>query len=82
MSTNPAEGECYYLRVLLNDVVGATSFECLRTVDGKILLTFREAIERRGLIEEDNMLNESLAEATGWMMPYALQRLYHNIGIL
>ena len=61
MSANPAEGERYYLRVLLNHVAGATSFECLRTVDGKILPTFREAIERRGLIEEDNMLNKGLA---------------------
>jgi len=72
VSANPAEGERYYLRVLLNHVAGATSFECLRTMDGKILPTFREAAERRGLIEEDNTLNESLIEATGWMMPYAL----------
>ena len=79
MSANPAEGERYYLRVLLNHVVGATSFECLRTVDGKILPTFHEAVERRGLIEEDNTLNESLAEATRWMMPYALRRLFATI---
>ena len=76
MSANPAEGERYYLRVLLNHVAGATSFECLRTMDGKILLTFHEAVERRGLIKEDNTLNESLVEATGWMMPYALRRLF------
>jgi hypothetical protein len=60
-------------------VVGATSFECLRTADGKLLPTFREATERRGLIEEDNTLNESLAEATRWMMPYALRRLFTTI---
>ena len=72
MATNPAEGERYYLRVLLNHMAGATSFECLRTMDGKLLPTFHEGAERRGLIEEDNTLNESLAEATGWMMPYAL----------
>jgi primosomal protein N' len=76
---NLAEGERYYLRVLLNHVAGATSFECLRTVDGKILPTFREAAERRGLIEENNTLNESLAEATGWMMPYVLRRLFATI---
>jgi len=79
VSANPGEGERYYLRVLLNHVAGATSFECLRTVDGKILPTFREAAERRGLIEEDNRLNESLTEATGWMMPYALRRLFATI---
>jgi hypothetical protein len=65
MSANLAEGERYYLRVLLNHMLGATSFECLRTVDGKLLPTFHEDIERRGLIEEDNTLDESLAEATG-----------------
>ena len=79
VSANPVEGERYYLRVLLNHVAGATSFECLRTMDGKILLTFHEAVERRGLIKEDNTLNESLAEATGWMMPYALRRLFATI---
>jgi hypothetical protein len=78
MSINPAEGEHYYLRVLLNHVAGATSFECLRTMDGKILPTFHEAVERRGLIEHDT-LNESLTEATDWMMPYALRRLFATI---
>jgi hypothetical protein len=48
-------------------------------MDNKLLLTFREAIERRGLIEEDNTLNESLAEATGCMMSYALRRLFTTI---
>ena len=73
ISANPAEGECYYLRVLLNHVAGATSFEDLRTVDGVTLPTFREAAERRVLIGSDNTLDESLAEATQWMMPYALR---------
>ena len=79
MYANPAEGERYYLRVLLNHMAGATSLECLRTMDGKMLPTFCEATERRGLIEEDNTLNESLAETTGWMMPYALRRLFATI---
>ena len=79
MSANLAEGERYYLRVLLNHVAGATSFECLRTVDGKILPTFREAAKRRGLIEADNTLHKGLAEATLWMMPYALRRLFATI---
>jgi hypothetical protein len=65
VSANPAKGERNYLRVLLNHMAGTISFECLRIVDDKLLSTFCEAIERRGLIEEDNTLNESLAEATG-----------------
>jgi hypothetical protein len=50
-------------------------------MDSKLLPTFREAAERRGLIEEDNTLNKSLAEATGCMMSYA-KALYNNIDIL
>ena len=65
MSAHPAEGECYYLRVLLNHVTGATSFANLRMVDGEILPTFREAAERRGLIKADNTLDECLTEAEG-----------------
>jgi primosomal protein N' len=58
ISANPAEGERYYLRVLLNHMAGDTSFDDLRTVDGVTLPTFREAAERRVLIEADNTLNE------------------------
>jgi hypothetical protein len=79
VSANPAEGERYYLRVLLNHVPGATSFIDLRTVSGRLLPTFREAAERRGLIEADNILHECLAEATQWMMPCALRRLFAAI---
>jgi len=58
VSAHPAKGERYYLRVLLNHVVGATSYEHLKMVDGVVQPTFREAAERRGLIEEDNTLDE------------------------
>ncbi|WVZ73211.1 hypothetical protein U9M48_021552 [Paspalum notatum var. saurae] len=43
VSAHPAEGERYYLRVLLNHVAGATCYDDLRTVDGVTLPTFREA---------------------------------------
>jgi hypothetical protein len=79
VSANPAKGEPYYLRVLLNHVGGATSFEYLRTIDGVIVPTFHEAVERRSLIKEDNTLDESLAEATEWMMPYVMRMLFATI---
>jgi hypothetical protein len=60
-------------------VAGATSFIDLRTVFGILLLTFYKAAERRDLIEADNTLHEGLAEATLWMMPYALRRLFATI---
>jgi hypothetical protein len=76
---NPAEGKCYYLRVLLNHVAGATSFTDLRTGYGRLLPIFREAVERRGPIEADNTLHECLTEATHCMMPFALRRLFATI---
>ncbi|KAL6640358.1 hypothetical protein ACP70R_022207 [Stipagrostis hirtigluma subsp. patula] len=79
VSANPAEGERYYLRVLLNNVTGTTSFEDLRMVNGEILPTFREAAERRGLLESDNSLDECLTEATLFQMPSSLRRLFATI---
>ena len=61
---NPAEGERYFLRVLLNHVRGATSYEDLRTMAGVTYSTFREVCEKRGLIEMDKSIVDCLTEAT------------------
>jgi hypothetical protein len=45
-------------------VRGATSFEDLRTVVGVTYPTFREACEKRGLIETDRLIDDCLTEAT------------------
>ena len=79
VSANPAEGERYYLRVLLNHVTGKTSFEDLLTVDGMLCGSFREAAERLGLIEADNTLDDCLTEAEQWAMPCSLRRLFATI---
>ena len=73
---HPAEGERYFLRVLLNHVRGATSFENLRTVAGIMYPTFRETCEKRGLIERDQTIDDCLSEATTFQMPAALRRLF------
>jgi hypothetical protein len=79
VSAHPAEGERYYLRVLLNHMTGATSYEDLRKVDGKILPSFQEAAEKRGLIEADNTLDDCLTEAELFRMPSSLRRLFATI---
>jgi hypothetical protein len=38
---NPGEGERYFLRVLMNHVRGATSFQDLKSVNGRLCLNFR-----------------------------------------
>ncbi|XP_020190293.1 uncharacterized protein [Aegilops tauschii subsp. strangulata] len=79
VSANPAEGERYYMRVLLNHVTGKTSSEDLLTVDGVVCGSFREAAERLGLIEADNTLDDCLNEAEQWAMPCSLRRLFATI---
>ncbi|KAB2625677.1 hypothetical protein D8674_017337 [Pyrus ussuriensis x Pyrus communis] len=46
-SVSPAEGEKFYLRILLNHVRGPTSFTNLRTVNGVLHPTFKQAAEQR-----------------------------------
>ncbi|XP_066375055.1 uncharacterized protein [Miscanthus floridulus] len=48
-------------------------------VDGMLLPSFCEATERRGLIEEDNTLDECLSEATFFQMLSSLRRLFATI---
>jgi hypothetical protein len=79
---NPAEGERYFLRVLLNHVRGATSFKDMRTVVGVTYFTFREACEKRGIIETDRSIDDCLTEATTFQMPSALRRLFATILVL
>ena len=79
VSAHPAEGERFYLRLLLNHVTGATSYADLRTVDGDTLPSFREAAQMRGLLEADDTIDECLNEAAIYQMPSALRRLFATI---
>ncbi|ONM25571.1 hypothetical protein ZEAMMB73_Zm00001d007023 [Zea mays] len=79
VSAHPAEGERFYLRLLLNHVTGDTSYADLRTVDGDTLPSFREATQRRGLLEADDTIDECLNEAAIYQMPSALRRLFATI---
>jgi hypothetical protein len=51
---HPTSGERYYLRMLLNCVKGATSYEHLRIVDGKEHDTFKDRCIAMGLLADDN----------------------------
>jgi hypothetical protein len=76
---HPAEGERYYLRVLLSHVRGATSFDDLKTVNGRLCGSYREACEQLGLIEQDKSIDDCMTEAATFQMPYALRRLFATI---
>jgi hypothetical protein len=51
---HPTSGGRYYLRMLLNCVKGATSYEHLRMVDGTKHNTFKYACIAMGLLTNDN----------------------------
>jgi hypothetical protein len=57
---HPTSGEHYYLRMLLNFVKGATSYEHLRRVDGTEHDTFKDACIAMGLLEDDNEQHQGL----------------------
>ena len=60
---SPAQGERFYLRLLLTTVTGATSFSNLRTVNNIQYNTYKEACLALGLLENDNEWVQCLTEA-------------------
>ena len=77
--SSPAEGERYYLRLLLGHVRGPKSFDDLKTVGGQVCATFQEAALKRGLLEGDDVAHRCMDEAMMVDMPNALRRLFATI---
>ena len=75
-TVHPNNFECFFLRLLLHTVVGPTSFEVLKTVNGQICSTFREACQLRGLLEDDIQWDATLAEAATTQSPARLRNLF------
>ena len=73
---HPNMGERYYLRMLLHIVQGATSYEDLRTVNGILYSTFKEACLARGLVDDANEWHEALAEASLWATGAELRSMF------
>ncbi|XP_021755611.1 uncharacterized protein LOC110720849 isoform X4 [Chenopodium quinoa] len=75
----PSEGERFYLRLLLLNVRSPKSFTDLRTVQGYVCETFKEACLKAGILEEDDAASSCLAEATEIQLPGALCRLFATV---
>jgi hypothetical protein len=76
---HPTSGERYYLRMLLNCVKGATSYEHLRTVDGKVHDTFKDACIAMGLFADDNEWDQALEEADVWASGRQLRDMFASM---
>jgi len=59
----PTSGELYFLRLLLNHVRGALSFDHLKNISGVMHQTFQHACKTLGLLEDDKEWEEVFCEA-------------------
>lgn len=75
-TVSPKEQECFFFRMLLFHVKGPKSFTDVRTFDGTIYTTYREACLRWGLLEDDGLWNTALREAADCKMPEAMRRVF------
>lgn len=73
---NPAEGERFYLRLLLCHVRGPRSFEDLRTFEGQVHATFHEAAVARGLCLTDHVWDSCMEEAAASASAKQLRDLF------
>ncbi|XP_021996239.1 uncharacterized protein LOC110893438 [Helianthus annuus] len=62
----PSLGDCYFLRILLNHVIGPMSFNDIKTVDGKIYHTFKDACFAHRLLDDDKEYLMAINEASTW----------------
>ncbi|XP_057745257.1 uncharacterized protein LOC130963126 [Arachis stenosperma] len=75
----PESREIYYLRLLLNLVRGPTSYEQIRTIDGVVYSTFRDACYAYGLLTDDKEYIDAIKEASHWGLGEYLRRLYATL---
>ncbi|XP_076923251.1 uncharacterized protein LOC143585322 [Bidens hawaiensis] len=73
---SPAAGEAYFLRILLNKVKGPRSFEEIRTVNGRLQPSFRDACYSIGLLEDDQEYIEAIEEASHSSLGHGVRMLF------
>ncbi|XP_075449145.1 uncharacterized protein LOC142490614 [Ascaphus truei] len=75
-TVHPNNAECFFLRILLHTVPGPTSFDAIKTVNGQVCETYREACQKLGLLEDDQHWNTTLAEAALQSLPTKIRNLF------
>ena len=78
-SVSPRDRERFYLRMLLLHVIGATSFEALRTFEGVIHDRYESACRARGLLIDDTEWERTMREAANTATPKQLRELFVTI---
>ena len=75
-TVHPKNRECFFLRMVLHEVRGPTSFNNLKTFDGQVCATYQEACFKRGLLESDQHWGDALTEASLSRLPGHLRHLF------
>ncbi|GFR12144.1 ATP-dependent DNA helicase [Trichonephila clavata] len=75
-TVHPNNSECFHLRLLLHEVPGPMSFQYLKTIEGRICSSYKEACQVRGLLENDEHWNATLEEAAFVHSPRMLRDLF------
>ena len=75
----PSDPQRFALRLLLLHRRGVTSFEDLRTVDGLLCDTLRDAARAMGLLEDDSEQQRCLQEAAIMNMPSQMRQLFATL---
>ena len=78
-ASSPKDGEKFYLRLLLFHVKGPKDFQCVRTFEGEVYDTFKDAAIARGLLQNDGESFDCLAEASIYAMPNQLRSLFVSV---
>jgi hypothetical protein len=73
---SPAEGQRFYLGILLIVVVGLHSFEDLQIVDGMIYGTFKDACNAMDFLQDDGEWLQCLEEAATMQTSASLSNLF------
>ena len=76
---HPTTDETFYLRMLLMVVRGAMSYEDVRSYQGIVYPTYREACQARGLIGDDTEWACLFDEAVLWATSYQLRNLFMTV---
>ena len=76
---SPSKSELFSLKLLLDYVVAPTSYEDLRTFEGTVYETFKEAAEARGLIRSSQVYNSVMRSGAVFRNPNALRWLFVSL---
>ncbi|GFX64018.1 ATP-dependent DNA helicase [Trichonephila clavipes] len=75
-TVHPKNTESFYLRLLLINVRGPISFQDLRTVNGQLCATYRQACQELNLLENDAHWDTALADASNTARPQQIHTLF------